>query len=134
MHTFFFSWGETTIIFEDVERLFLLPSMGRLDPMDLELNEKETKIEEKLYKEFGGRTTSPTGQRASFSLWILAFKKSGNRVVSRAAFLAIWLSKYIFNCDLIQFIKPFTFGLAIKISQGMSLLLGALFLAAFTQN
>ena len=55
-HTFFFSWGETTVTLEDVKRLFLLPSMVRLNPMDLELNSEEGKIEERLYKAFGGPT------------------------------------------------------------------------------
>ena len=95
--------------------------------MDLELNREEVKIEERLYKAFRGRASSPTSQRARFSSWILAFKKPSSRAIGRAAFLAMWLSKCIFNCDPVQFIKPFTFRLAIKLSQGMSLPLGALF-------
>ena len=85
-HTFFFSWGETTITLEDVERLFLLPSMGKLNLMDLELNSEEAKIEEGLYKAFGGCTASLTGQRARFSSWIATFKKPGSRAIGRAAF------------------------------------------------
>ena len=42
--------------------------------------------------------------------------------------MAMWLSKCIFSCYLAQFIKPFTYRLTIKLSQGMSLSLGALFL------
>ena len=56
------------------------------------------------------------------------FKKSSNCAVKRAAFLSMWMSKCVFNCELVQFIKPFTFGLAIKLSKGMSLPLGTLFL------
>ena len=97
-HTFFFSWGETTITLEDVERLFLLPSMGKLNPMDLELNSEEAKIEEGLYKAFGGHTASLTGQRAKFSSWIAAFKKPSSCAIGRATFLGMWLSKYIFGC------------------------------------
>ena len=115
-HTFFFSWGQTTVTLKDVERLFLLPSMGRLNPMDLELNSEEAKIEERLYKAFGGRTTSLTSQRARFSSWIVAIKKLGSRVIRRATFLAMWLSKCIFGCHPAQFIKPFTFHLAIRLS------------------
>nr|POE53773.1 hypothetical protein CFP56_76938 [Quercus suber] len=102
--------------------------MGKLNPMELQLNEDESKIEEKLYKAFGGHTALPSGQRAKFSSWISTFKKSSNCAVRRAAFLSIWMSKCIFNCEPVQFIKPFTFGLAIKLSQGMSLPLGTLFL------
>ena len=127
--TFFSSWGESAVTLEDLERLFVLLSMGVLNAMELELSEEETKIKDKLYKAFRGCTTSPNDQRARFSAWILAFKKSGNHAVMRAAFLVMWLGKCIFNCDPVQHIKPFTFSLAIKLSQGMSLLLGALFLA-----
>ena len=98
-HTFFFSWGETTATLENVERLFLLPSMGRLNPTDLELDREEAKIEERLYKAFGGRAALPSGQRARFSSWILAFKKLGSCAIGRVALLAMWLSKCIFSCD-----------------------------------
>ena len=97
-HTFLFSWGETIVTLEDVERLFLLPSIGRLNPKDLELDSEEAKIEERLYKAFGGHATLPTGQRAKFSSWILAFKKPDSRAIRKAAFLAMWLSKCIFGC------------------------------------
>ena len=84
--------------------------------MDLELSSEEAKIEERLYKAFGGRTASLTGQRARFSSWIAVFKKPGSHAIGRAAFLATWLSKCIFGYYLAQFIKPFTFFLAIKLS------------------
>ena len=96
--------------------------------MDLELDDDEAKIEERLYKAFGGRAALPFSQKAKFSSWILAFKKSGGRVIMRVAFLAMWFSKCVFSYYPAQFIKPFTFRLAIKLSQGMSLPSGALFL------
>ena len=85
---------------KDFVKLFTtaLPSIGRLNPKDLELDSEEAKIEERLYKAFGGHATLPTGQRAKFSSWILAFKKPGSRVIRKAAFLAMWLSKCIFGC------------------------------------
>ena len=66
--------------------------------MDLELNSEEAKIEEGLYKAFGGCMASLIGQRARFSSWIAAFKKPGNRAIGRASFLAMWLSKCSFGC------------------------------------
>ena len=66
--------------------------------MDLEFNSEEAKIEERLYKAFWGRTISLTSQRARFSSWIVAIKKPGSRVIRRATFLAMWLSKCIFGC------------------------------------
>ena len=84
--------------------------------MDLELNSEEAKIEERLYKAFGGRMASNTSQRARFSSWIAAFKRPGSRAIGRAAFLAMWLSKCIFGCYPTQLIKPFMLRLAIKLS------------------
>ena len=53
------------------------------------MNEEETKIEGKLYKAFGGRMAFPSGKRARFSSWILAFRKFGSHAVRRTAFLAM---------------------------------------------
>ena len=72
--------------------------MGKLNPMNLELNSEEAKIERGLYKAFGGRTASLISQKARFSSWIAAFKKPGSRAIGRAGFLAMWLSKCIFGC------------------------------------
>ena len=84
--------------------------------MDLELDSEAAKIKERLCKAFGVRMASPTDQRARFSSWILAFKKSSSHVIRRAAFLAMWLSKCVFSYYPAQFIKPFTFHLAIRLS------------------
>ena len=57
-HTFFFPWGETTVTLEDVERICLLPSMGDVNPLELELSDAESKIAGKLLETFGGTSTS----------------------------------------------------------------------------
>ena len=74
--------------------------------MDLELDDDKAKIEERLYKAFGGRAALPSSQKAKFSSWILAFKKSGGRVIMRVSFLAMWFSKCVFSYYPAQFIKP----------------------------
>nr|POF05166.1 hypothetical protein CFP56_05766 [Quercus suber] len=77
--------------------------MGRLNPMDLELDSKEAKIKERLYKAFEGHVASPTGQRARFSSWILAFKKLGSRAIGKATFLAMWLSCLYSELDQLHY-------------------------------
>ena len=57
-HTFFFPWGETTVTLEDVERICLLPSMGDVNPLELELSDAESEIADKLLETFGGTSTS----------------------------------------------------------------------------
>ena len=65
-HTFFFPWGETTVTLEDVERICLLPSMGDINPLELELSDEESMIAVKLLETFGGTSASWGGNRADF--------------------------------------------------------------------
>ena len=57
-HTFFFPWGETTVTLEDVERICLLPSMGDVNPLELELFVAKSEIAGKLLETFGGTSAS----------------------------------------------------------------------------
>nr|POE96266.1 hypothetical protein CFP56_54051 [Quercus suber] len=125
-HTFFFPWGETIVTLEDVERICLLLSMGDVNLRELGLSNKESAIAGKLLETFGGTFTSSTSNRAMFSFWIFEFKEFEDVDTRRAAFLALWLSKCVFNSDLVQFIKPFTFPLAVVLNRGVSLPLGTL--------
>ena len=125
-HTFFFPWGETTVTLEDVERICLLPCMGDVNPLKLELSDAEFEIAGKLLETFRGTSASWGGNRARFSFWISEFRNFRNDDVRRAAFLALWMSKCVFNTALVQFVKPFTFPLAIVLCRGASLPLGTL--------
>ncbi|KAL0000803.1 hypothetical protein SO802_014584 [Lithocarpus litseifolius] len=125
-HTFFFPWGEITITLEDVERICLLPSMGDINPLELELSDKESKIAGKLLETFRGTSASWGGNRARFSFWISEFREFENVDIRRAAFLALWMRKCVFNSTPVQFMKPFTFPLAVVLCRGVSLPLGTL--------
>ena len=57
-HTFFFPWGETMVTLEGVERIYLLPSMGDVNPLELELSGAESEIAGKLLETFGGTSAS----------------------------------------------------------------------------
>ena len=53
------------ITLEDVVNNFLLPVFGNENPFDIDLSEKDLKVEDKLFSHFGWRTASPwweTGQ------------------------------------------------------------------------
>ena len=60
----FFAWGETTVTLEDVERIWLLPSMGDTNPLELELSDEESVIAGKLLETFGGTSASWGGNKA----------------------------------------------------------------------
>ena len=64
LHIFFFSVSEITITLEDVVNNFLLPVFGEENPFDINLASEDLKVEDKLFRHFGGRTTSPSGKLA----------------------------------------------------------------------
>ena len=66
-HTFFFPWGETTVTLENVEKICLLPIMGDVNPLELELFDAKSEIAGKLLETFGGSSASWGGNRTRFS-------------------------------------------------------------------
>ena len=98
-HTFYFPRGETTVTLEDVERICLLPSMGDANRLELGLSDEESAIARKLLETFGGTSMSWSGNRARFSFWISEFRESEDVDIRRVAFLALWMSKCVFNFD-----------------------------------
>ena len=100
--------------------------MGDANPLELGLSDEESAIAGKLLETFGGTFVSWSGNRARFSFWIFEFRESEDVDIRRAAFLALWMSKCVFNSDLVQFMKLFTFPLVVVLSKGVSLLLGTL--------
>ena len=64
---------------------------------------------------------------ARLSHWVEAFSKA-SVTARRAAFVTLWLYKFIFGSYPHYAIKPLYFLLAIKISAGVSLLLAPMFL------
>ena len=104
-----------------MERICLLPSMGDVNPLELGLSDEGPVIAGKLLETFGCTSASWGGNRARFSFWISDFRESEDVDTRRDAFLALWMSKCVFNSDPIQFIKPFTFPLAVVLCRGVSL-------------
>ena len=87
--------------------------MGEVNPLELGLSDEEFVIARKLLETFGGTSASWGGNRARFSFWISDFRESKDVNTRRAVFLALWMSKCVFNSDSIQFIKPCTFPLVV---------------------
>ena len=104
----------------------MLPSMGDINLLELELSDVEFVIVEKLLETFGGTSASWGRNRARFSFWISKFREPEDVGTRRTAFLSLWMSKCVFNSNPIQFMKPFTFPLAVVLCRGVSLPLGAL--------
>ena len=71
LHTFFFSVGELTITLEDVVNNFLLPVFGDENPFEINLSDKDLKVEDKLFSHFGGCTASPSGKPTRMGKWVM---------------------------------------------------------------
>ena len=118
-HTFFLSCGEITVTLEDVANQLLLPILGDVDLGALELSPKEEAVEAELKKRMSGNV--------KLSYWVSSSSKIS--VATRcAAFITFWLCKFIFGSHLHYVVKPLYFLLAIKISAGVSMPLGPMFL------
>ena len=118
-HTFFLSCGEITMTLEDVANQLLLPILGDVDLGALELSPKEEAVEAELKKRMSGNV--------KLSFWASSPSKI-SVAARRAAFITFWLCKFIFGSHLHYVVKPLYFLLAIKISAGVSMPLGPMFL------
>ena len=125
LYTFFFSVGELTITLKDVVNNFLLLVFGDENPFDIQLSGKDLKVEDRLFKLFGGCTTSSGGKPAKMGKWVSPKK---DKTVRRAGFVALWLSKFLFSEFPRYGIKSTFFPLAIKLSRGTQYPLAPMFL------
>ena len=117
LHSFFFSVGELTITLEDVVKNFLLPVFGDESPFDIRLSSEDLKIEDKLFSHFGGCTTSFGGKPARMGKWFMNLSREKDKVVRRAGFLTLWLSKFLFSEFPEYGIKSAFFPHAIKLAR-----------------
>ena len=97
LHIFFFSVGELTITLEDVDNNFLLPVFDEENPLDISLSSENLEIEDKLFRHFGGRTTSSRGKSARMGKWVMTLSQEKDKVVRQAGFLTLWLNKFLLS-------------------------------------
>ena len=97
LHIFFFSVGERTITLEDVDNNFLLPVFDEENPLDISLSSENLEIEDKLFRHFGGRTTSSRGKSARMGKWVMTLSQEKDKAVRQAGFLTLWLNKFLFS-------------------------------------
>ncbi|CAL9017731.1 unnamed protein product, partial [Prunus brigantina] len=97
-HTFVCSWGEFTPTLEDVANISRLPICGDRSPFGIALTPEETDNLAVLRR---GAPTSPSTS-LRFSNWIQYFGDANRQGPCRlAAFIALWLGRFVF-CDFSQ--------------------------------
>ena len=124
----FFSVGELTITLEDVVNNFLLPVFREENPLNINLSNEDLEVEDKLFNHFGGYTTSPGGKLVKMGKWVMNLSREKDKAVRRARFLALWLSKFLFNKFPRYGVKSVFFPLAIRLAQGAQYPLASMFL------
>jgi hypothetical protein len=128
--SFLFPWGEATITLEDAMILGGYSVLG--DPVLSPVECEELKEIEKKLKEARKRIVASKAKKACQSLWIKTFKNSGNEV-EHQAFLACWLSRYVFVTNH-QTIDEHLFPVAIQLARGTRIALAPAVLASIYRD
>ena len=79
LHSFFFSVRELTITLEDVVNNFLLLMFGDENPFDINLSDKDLKVEDKLFSHFGRCTASLGGKPARMGRWVMNLSREKDK-------------------------------------------------------
>ena len=95
---------------------------GDKSPFDICLSSKDLEIEDKLFSHFGGCTASFERKPARIGKWVVNLSQEKDKVVKRAEFLALWLSKFLFSEFPRYGIKSAFFPLAIKLAGVLDIL------------
>ncbi|GAV70635.1 PMD domain-containing protein [Cephalotus follicularis] len=143
-HTFIISFREISYSLEDVATQFHLPLFGDENVQSLTASPEEKLMNTALIKSL--KASNVGSARATFSSWIkyhfgsavdekkclLDFEKGKGfkPKLNLAAFIAFWLSRYVFPCLLVDGVNRSLFMLAIKISKGDRFYLAPLFVGS----
>ncbi|XP_075524283.1 uncharacterized protein LOC142556685 [Primulina tabacum] len=131
-NTFVFPWGEATVTLEDVMVLggFSVLGASNLTPIG---DDDEMKRIQKILLDERKNITKTTLKRASQSAWVDKFMSSGSEV-EHQAFLAYWLSRFVFPKFAKDSIGETVIPLAIHLSRGTRIALAPAVLASMYKD
>ncbi|KAF6158412.1 hypothetical protein GIB67_019451 [Kingdonia uniflora] len=129
-NTFVFPWGEATITLEDMMLLGGFSVLG--EPVTTPLIGDLVIIEEKLIEGFRmcGRSKA---KKASNGAWMSHFMGK-NLDVEHAAFLVLWLCRYVFHAQPEDVVHKDLFPIAIYLSEGIRIALAPAVLASLYRD
>ncbi|KAK2441329.1 serine/threonine-protein phosphatase 7 long form protein [Trifolium repens] len=132
-NTFVFPFGEATITLEDVMVLGGYPIIGY--PVFTPLEDHEMReVEKKLILARRQLTSDKkTGGQTSASMWMDIFIDKGNKI-EHEAFLATWMSIFVFPRDKDKKVKSCLFPIAIHLARGNPIALGPAVLASLYKD
>ncbi|XP_057487279.1 uncharacterized protein LOC130773342 [Actinidia eriantha] len=130
-NTFVFPFGESTLTLEDMMILGGFSVLGHPVSIDLD-NEDFEKIKEQLV-EARLEVTRTKAARASQSVWMSKFMESGSKI-EHEAFLAMWLSRFVFPKPASDTISKLVFPIAIHLARGTRIALAPAVLASLYRD
>jgi hypothetical protein len=137
--TFVFPWGEATVTLQDVAALAGLPIVGGLVRAPVpEEHEKEVGALEAVRVVLN----QSKNKKPSFGVWVKhflerapapdkeAFAAGGRGDLEHAAFLSMWLSRFVLPSPPLDVVQPATFPIAVRLARGESVALAPAALAS----
>ncbi|GAV88613.1 PMD domain-containing protein, partial [Cephalotus follicularis] len=125
-HTFVVSWGYFTVTLEDEFELFHFLLVGKVGPSSLELWPHEEEKVSTLYR----LVTISRKRRSRIILEVKGFKIE----LELTAFLAMWLSRYIFKGNPQDGVCYWLFPIALKLASESSFSLALIFLGTLYER
>ncbi|XP_009623707.1 protein MAINTENANCE OF MERISTEMS-like [Nicotiana tomentosiformis] len=132
-NTFVFPWGEATITLEDVFVLGGYSLLGECVVTSAFLvSEDEVRINDRLLEAYREGVRTPS-RKTTHPWWLEQFMGKGSEV-EHEAFLALWLSRYVFPGSNLNNIVKEVFPLAIRLARGIQVCLAPAVLASIYRD
>ncbi|XP_024006135.1 uncharacterized protein LOC18010448 [Eutrema salsugineum] len=132
--SFVFPWGEATITLEDVMVLLGFSVLGSPAFAPLESSEMRDSVEklEKVRLEILDKVTK--GGRVSQFQWISSFRGRGDSMEEHEAFIAMWLSHFVFPPKSRRCISRYVLPIAVRLARGERIALAPPVLASIYRD
>ncbi|KAL4395651.1 hypothetical protein HN51_000129 [Arachis hypogaea] len=131
-NTFIFPWGECTVTLEDMKLCGGYSVLGA--PVSLSIDtDEEKEIEAKLLA-VRAMFFRSKARRADHHAWMMHFMENARSQVEHEAFLALWLSRFVFASKSHRSVLKCVFPLAVKLARGTRVALGPAVLASIYRD
>ncbi|CAD5163703.1 unnamed protein product [Musa acuminata subsp. malaccensis] len=130
-NTFLFPWGEATVTLEDTMVLGGFPVLG--EPVRGSLTGELVEIEQKMVKEHRTFNRS-TSKKADQSAWMKHYMEREGDELEHIAFLALWLSRFVFPGPPVKTVKQHLLPIAVRLGRGMRIALASAVLASLYRD
>ncbi|RWW74544.1 hypothetical protein BHE74_00017514 [Ensete ventricosum] len=129
--TFIFPWAEATVTLEDVMILGGFPVAG--EPIRGPLHGELKEIEVQMTAERKSFSRSPS-KRANHNQWMMHYMECEGDELEHNAFLALWLSRFVFPAHSFKIVTQSVLPAAIRLARGARIALAPAVLASLYRD